>query len=497
MSGRITGLESRTIGTATALAIAALATLVLGLASATGLMAAPLETALARTAPHSFADVIERVRPAVVSVKVVRERGKREAAGARRELPEAFRRFFDRNMPRHPGQRRMPPGSGAPESAALGSGFIVDAEGHIVTNEHVIRGGGRITVTMHDGKSHDARLVGADAKTDLALLKIDAKVKLPFVGFGDSDKARVGDWVVTVGSPFGLGHTATAGIISARGREIGAGPYDDFLQIDAAINRGNSGGPAFDASGKVIGVNTAIFSPNGGSVGIGFAIPARIAKDVIAQLKEKGSVERGWLGVNIQRVTPDLAQGLKLDRPKGALVAQVTTESPAARAGLRQGDVILSVNGKDIRRFRDVARMIARVKPGATARLGIWRDGRKSTITATIDSLPDADKLARIEPGKLLGMRLAALDGEIRRAYRIEPHEHGVIVSDVEPESAAWRKGLRRGDLIVMIDRDRVVSPADVAERIEQARRGDGKAVLLLISRNTQQSFVALPLRDA
>lgn len=286
---------------------------------------------------------------------------------------------------------------------ALGSGFIIDPDGYVVTNNHVIDGADEITVILEGGDRLEAKVVGRDAKTDLALLKIDADEPLPYVSFGDSDAARVGDWVVAVGNPFGLGGSVTAGIISARGRDIHAGPFDDFLQVDAPINRGNSGGPLFSTSGEVIGINTAIYSPNGGNVGIGFATPSSLARTVIAQLREKGSVERGWLGVTIQSVTDDIADSLGLDEAEGALVSKVLPDSPAASAGLQQGDVILALNGQRITRFKTLPRLVAEAKTGKPATVTVWRDGREKDVTVTIGRMPeDTASLMGSDPGRLV-----------------------------------------------------------------------------------------------
>ena len=299
-------------------------------------------------------------------------------------------------------------------------------QGHIVTNNHVIAGAEKILVTMKDGSKLDAKLVGTDSRTDLALLKVDRKKAFPYVAFGDSDRSEVGDWIVAVGNPFGLDHTVTTGIISARGRSIGAGPYDDFLQIDAPINKGNSGGPAFNLSGEVIGVNTAIFSPTGGSVGIGFAIPSNLAKTVIAQLKDGGTVERGWLGVSIQNVTDGIANGVGLEKAEGAIVAGVAADGPADKAGLKIGDVILDVNGERIEEMPELPRVVAGVRPDSTAKIKVWRDGRMRTIDVKIGRLPDEKTLAATNnrgperTSGALGLTLAPLDAASRRAAGVD-----------------------------------------------------------------------------
>ena len=365
-----------------------------------------------------------------------------------------------------------------------------------MTNDHVVRGAEKILVTLKDEEQYEATLIGRDRKTDLALIKIEADRDLPFVPFGNSDAVRVGDWVVAVGNPFGLDHTVTAGIISARGRAIGNGPYDDFLQIDAPINKGNSGGPAFNLRGEVIGVNTAIFSPTGGSVGIGFAIPSSLAQEVIADLKENGTVERGWLGVNIQAVNKDMAASLNLDKARGAIVSTVMPDSPAAEAGLEQGDVILAVDGRRVRTVRDLPRLIAGIEGGKSAKLTVWRGGKEKTMRVRIGRMPESMRLSGGE-AEVQGMRLSGLDPTVRRAYGIGDDIAGVVVTGVAADSWAAKKGLTAGDVIVSVGNTRVSSPADVAARISQAKQQRQKAVLLLINREAQERFVALPLKAA
>tara|TARA_Y100001970_G_scaffold294365_1_gene451658 strand:+ start:16498 stop:17649 length:1152 start_codon:yes stop_codon:yes gene_type:complete len=345
--------------------------------------------------PGSFSVIIDRVGPAVVSIRVTRK------VPQTTEIPEPFKRFFGDNFGFQfgkPGQLRPHP---LPSVQGIGSGFFIDDDGHIVTNNHVVGDAEKIEVTLKDGKTYQAKLVGRDRKTDLALLKVDARKKFPFVRFGISAKTKVGDWVIALGSPFGLGHTATTGIVSARGRDIGSGPYDDFLQIDAPINRGNSGGPTFNVSGEVIGVNTAIISPTGVSAGIGFAVPSDMAKSVIAQLREKGAVSRGWLGVEIQQVTEDLAAGLRMKKPEGALISNVSKGSPAERAGLNVGDVIVAVNDERIEKMRELPRRIAGLINGRITKFGIFRDGKERIIKVIIGRMPTTKKIASVNRGNL------------------------------------------------------------------------------------------------
>ncbi len=485
-----------------------------------------LQSSTALTAPGEameqsvyggFADIVESVRPAVVNIEVTRKAGSRMSMEGEGQNPEEFfkryfdeeggegpsREFFERWFREFGGPRGERQGPMQQPMQAAGSGFIIDPEGIIVTNNHVVAGGDEIRVIMSDGREFEAELIGRDAATDLAVISIDAGEVLPFVAFGDSDATRVGDWVITIGNPFGLENSVTTGIVSARGRSIGAGRYDDFLQIDAPINRGNSGGPAFNTRGEVIGVNTAIFSPSGGSVGIGFAIPSDMVQEIVAELREDGSVERGWLGVHIQPVTEDLAEGLELKEAKGAVVAEVTDDSPAAAAELQAGDVIVEVDGKPVGDARDLTRMIARIDPGETAKLGLWRDGERREVSVELGTFPEADQMASLgqegptaEGESVMGMGLAKLDPEARAAFRIDEDTDGVVITDVEPDSWAARKGIRPGDVIVQAGLEPVSSPADVMAAVESAKKKDRKNVLVLVSREQLERFVTLPLQD-
>jgi len=448
-------------------------------------------TAAAALPADGYADLVEEVSPAVVFISTTQKAAPRTSRGLPdghmmpfppdSPLGEMFRHFFDR-MPQ---QKRRP-------TAALGSGFIIDASGDIVTNNHVIDGADAIKVKLPDGREYDAELVGSDPQTDLALLRVEADEPLPFVGFDDSDTLRAGDVVLAVGNPFGLGGTVTAGIVSARNRNINSGPYDDFIQTDAAINRGNSGGPLFDTKGGVVGVNTAIFSPNGGSVGIGFAIPSNIASDVIAQLKDKGSVERGWLGVQIQAVTPELASALGLDEPRGALVVEPTEDGPAIAAGLRQGDVIVGYNGKAITRLRDLPRAVAATAPGMNTDVTVWRDGEEQIIEVEIGRL-DRSQLAAANDNDdalssdRLGAELAMLDDRARSRLDLDEGVSGVLIVAVDDDGPAARQGLRPGDVIMQVGRTRVDRPQQVADVLAGLEE---KSVLLLINRQGRERFV-------
>lgn len=451
--------------------------------------AAPAATALERL--PSFADLVEKVNPAVVSIRVDEEVAA-QGPGAMPDLPfppgSPFEKFFRDMQPQGP--------DGAPRrrhATALGSGFLISADGFIVTNNHVVGDGKDITAVREDGTEMKAKLIGRDPKTDLALVKVESKEPLPYVVFGDSDGVRVGDWVLAVGNPFGLGGTVTTGIVSARGREIGAGPYDDFIQIDASINKGNSGGPTFDVQGNVVGVNTAIFSPTGGSVGIGFAIPSSIAQKVIAQLKKDGKVTRGWLGVTIQQVDDDLAASLSLDKARGALVAQVAEDSPAEDAGIKTGDVVLNVNGKEMEDVRAVSRTVADLEPETDAEIVVWRDGRRKTIDVEIGTFPENLEVAAAAPSE--GKPEAGTTESLGLALAETPD--GVVVRSVDPASDAAEKGVRPGDVIVKVSGRDVKKPADVVKGVEEASKADKNSVLLLLRTEEQQRFVALTLEKS
>ncbi|NQV57091.1 MAG: Do family serine endopeptidase [Rhodospirillales bacterium] len=455
--------------------------------------------------PVRIADVVDRVIPAVVTVNMTSHGQANGSQAESREFEEFSRRFFgddgrDRRQGEAPGRRR---GHGlekdGPKKTGLGSGFIIDKKGLIVTNNHVIDGSDEVSVPLNDGRKFEAKILGRDEKTDLALLKVETDKDLPFVEWAASDNVRIGDWVITNGNPFGVGQTVTTGIISARHRNIGAGPFDDYLQIDAPINRGNSGGPTFDTEGKVIGVNTAIFSPSGGNVGIGFAIPSSMAKSIIAELSENGTVQRGWLGVQIQGVTPEIADGLGLKKPSGALIAKVSPASPAMRAGLNRGDVILKVDDHEVKAFGDLPRMIAGIKVGTRTKLGIVRRGKEKSLMVEIGKAPNAIQVSATEPadGTVQGLKLAAIDKDARRNYRLSDAEGGVLIAGVNQSSRAAKAGLTAGDVILAIGDQAVKQPGDVDRFIETALEGKRTTVLLLISRRGGELFVALPIKRA
>ncbi len=461
----------------------------------------------------SFAPLVQEVLPAVVNVSAVQRPGKAAADGdaptgvdpvgdksgaapSVGALEDLLRRLLEEQ------ERKSSPNL---RGLALGSGFVVDPRGYIVTDDHVLENVDSVTVTFHDGSRHPARIVGRDTLTDLALLKVDTKQELPYVRWGDSDAVRVGDWVLAIGNPFGLDDTVSSGIISARGRDIHSGPYDDFLQIDASINRGNSGGPAFDLDGRVIGVNSAIYSPNGGSVGIGFAIPANLARPVVEQLMTHGRVERGWLGVQIQPVTAEIAEGFGLPRAAGALVAGVSPAGPAARAGFAQGDVILSVYGRDIERMRDLPLIVAEMPVGQPAEVTVWRRGQRVTLRPVIGLMPEDRQTAELSPPAAApqsaqradiaaGLRLAPLTAVQRRRLRVAQGVGGVVVTGVAADSPLGGAGLLPGDVIEMIGEARVSTPEEALRRLRAASAAGGKAIVLLVNRQGSNHYLALSL---
>jgi serine protease Do len=441
-------------------------------------------------APQGFADLVARVRPAVVTVATTERAAATEAASPfapGSEQDRMLRRFFGEGGAQ-PQQPRAAQG--------LGSGFLIDAAGHIVTNNHVVQGASAVRITLEDGRELPARVVGRDPRTDLALLKVEAGAPLPFLALGDSDRARPGDWVVALGNPFGLGGTVTAGVVSARSRDIGAGPYDDFIQVDAPINRGNSGGPLFSTAGEVIGVNTAIFSPNGGSVGIGFAIPSNMVKSVVAQLKENGHVERGFLGAATQPVTPALAEALRLPAPSGALVSQVEEGSPAQRAGLKPGDVVTAVGDTAVASPRELARAIGEARPGSTVALSVRRDGATQELSVTLAELRDGRQQAAAEPRQegraSIGVSLAPLTDPARAQLGLPRGARGAVVAEVRPGSPAEHAGLRPGDVVTAVGGQDVADAEGAAKAIRAATREPGAAVALRILRDGRSAFVAV-----
>ena len=445
---------------------------------------------------RSYARLVEALLPAVVNVQV--ERTERAAPMpapfADPEMRRFFERFFGQPFPRQP--ERQP----RFRMRGEGSGFFVDGKGHIVTNAHVVDGAEKVTVVLQDGTRLDARIVGVDEKTDLAVLKVQPKAEAVWVEFGDSSKVRVGDKVVAVGNPFGLGGTVTAGIVSSTGRELGASPYDEFIQIDAPINRGNSGGPTFNLDGEVVGVNSIIVSPSGGNIGIGFAISANTAKQVVAELIDKGVVQRGWLGVQIQPLDEDLAKSLGVPDTKGALIAKVEPGSPAEKAGIEAGWVIREFNGVTIDRLRTLSRAVGAVPPGKKVSLTAFVDGRERNVTVEIGRQPSEQRVAHAESGEpaagqpRLGLGLAALTPELRQRFDVEPGVEGVLVSEVQPDGPAAEKGVQEGDVILAVGGKRVRTPAEVVETVRKAHADGRKSVLVQLWREGQQRFVAIPM---
>ena len=473
----------------------------LGATALTGVTATTLpfdakaETVFNHAPAEGFADLVEKVMPAVISVEVkfanvsnLTEDEPQLRVPGLDDLPEnsPFRRFFEQ-LPEFRGNPQMPMPRNRQQQGE-GSGFIISADGYAVTNDHVVKDAEEVVVKTSDGREYSADVVGTDSKTDLALLKMKGGGNFAHVKFSDKE-ARVGDWVIAVGNPFGLGGTVTTGIVSARGRDIGAGPYDDFLQIDAPINRGNSGGPAFNLNGEVVGVNTAIFAPGGGgSVGIGFAIPASIARDIVQTLRDNGKVTRGWLGVQIQPVTDEIAESMGLTGAKGALVSDVTDNSPAAKAGVRTGDTVVSVNGTEILEPKDLARRIAQIKPGEPVDLTVIRDGKPTTVSVEIGSMPSDADLSKAPSVKPAPASLSSLGLSLEQ----EPTGEGVTVTAVDPGSAAEEKGLRVGDTILQLNGRDVADVDDFKRELDTATRSGQKKVLMLVRTGDRQRFLAM-----
>ncbi len=459
--------------------------------------------------PPSFADLVEKLTPSVVNISTTQKiKGTPglplfELPNGE-DLPPEFRDFFEHFA--NPGGKPI-----EREVFALGSGFIIDESGYIATNNHVIADAEEITVILSDNTKLKAKIIGRDAKTDLALLKVDAGRKLPAALLGDSDKARVGDWVIAIGNPFGLGGTVTAGIVSARARNLNAGPFDDFIQTDAPINRGNSGGPMFNMKGEVIGINTAIFSPSGGSVGIGFAIPTSLAKSVFTQLKASGHIERGWLGVVIAPVTDEVADSVGLKKPYGALVMNVAKGSPSEKAGIQPGDIITSYDGKEIKEMRNLPRAVAETGIGKTVPVEIWRNGASKTVNVKIGEMKDTEEAATEsggEPGEdksapsgkskeMLGLALAPLTGAERERHDIPANVKGVVITRVKPDSEARQQGIQPGDVITQIGSSPVTTPKEVGDAAAAARKAGRKYVLVRIQRGRETMvFVTLPVKE-
>jgi serine protease Do len=456
--------------------------------------------------PVGFADIVERVKPSVISVKVnINEKVAKDDSGSNDDSPfqpgSPMERFFRRfggpdGLP--PGMRGLPRGHGA--VTGQGSGFFISADGYAVTNNHVVDGADKVEVTTDDGTIYKAKVIGTDARTDLALIKVEGGSNFPFAKLSDG-KPRIGDWVLAVGNPFGLGGTVTAGIVSASGRDIGNGPYDDFIQIDAPVNKGNSGGPAFNTEGEVMGVNTAIYSPSGGSVGIAFSIPASTVKTVIAQLKDKGSVSRGWIGVQIQPVTPDIADSLGLKKAEGALVAEPQANGPAAKAGIESGDVITAVNGETVKDARELARTIGGFAPGNAVKLNVLHKGQDKVVNLTLGQLPNtveakADNNDDSDKGSTTrGTDVPRLGLTVAPANSVAgAGKDGVVVTEVDPKSAAADRGFKEGDVILEVAGKSVTTAGDVRDAIKAAASDNKNSVLMRVKSGGSSRFVAVPL---
>ncbi len=488
----------------------------LGAAIIAGAVSIPLiyQTSSASAAPagatvtnagtdSSFASVVDADKPAVVTIVTTMKAQDQAEDGDSSQMQEQFKQFFEQQG--IPGPRQAPAPKSDERAQALGSGFIVSPDGYIVTNNHVIANATEIKVTLDDGTELAGKLIGADPKADLAVVKVDAKKPLPTVAWGDSEKLRLGDRVLAIGNPFGIGTTVTAGIVSARGRDLHSGPYDDFIQIDAPINHGNSGGPLVDGEGKVVGINTAIYSPNGGSVGVGFAIPADQAKTIVAKLQKDGSIDHGYLGVQIQPVTQDVADALGLAKPAGALVADVTKDSPAAHAGLKQGDTITAVGDKPVSTPKDLSRLVADLSPGDKEAITVWREGKSINLKVAIGGNDDGkQELAafngaeKAEPaGPRIGVALADLTPDVRERMGLPHDVEGVVVANVSPDKPAAEAGLKAGDIILSVNAETVHDASEAKKAVAAVAKAEKKSVLLLIQRGNNKTFVAVPFAAA
>jgi len=457
--------------------------------------------------PVGFADIVEHVKPSVISVKVNINEKVSSKDDNNDDSPFQPGSPMERFFRRFGGPDGLPPGlRGNPRGGhgmvtGQGSGFFISADGFAVTNNHVVDGADKVEVTTDDGKVYKAKVIGTDARTDLALIKVEGGSDFPFAKLSDG-KPRIGDWVLAVGNPFGLGGTVTAGIVSASGRDIGNGPYDDFIQIDAPVNKGNSGGPAFNTEGEVMGVNTAIYSPSGGSVGIAFSIPASTVKSVIAQLKDKGSVSRGWIGVQIQPVTADIADSLGLKKAEGALVAEPQANGPAAKAGIESGDVITAVNGETVKDARELARTIGGLAPGVSVKLNVLHKGTDKVVNLTLGQLPntleakaDNDNNDDDKGSATKGTDVPKLGMTVAPANSVAgAGKEGVVVTEVDPKSAAAERGFKEGDVILEVAGKTVANAGEVREAINAARADSKNSVLMRIKSGGSSRFVAVPL---
>ncbi|MGY5810497.1 DegQ family serine endoprotease [Rhizobium sp. LEGMi198b] len=452
----------------------------------------------------SFAPIVDADKPAVVTVTTTMKVTDTSADAGDSPMDEQFRQFFENQGIPFP-QQEAPQHRPAQRAMALGSGFLISPDGVIVTNNHVIQNATDIKVTLDDGTELPAKLLGADAKSDLAVLKIKAPKPLATVAWGDSDKLKLGDQILAIGNPFGIGTTVTAGIVSARGRDLHSGPYDDFIQIDAPINHGNSGGPLVDRDGNVVGINTAIYSPNGGSVGVGFAIPSDQAKAIVAKLEKNGSIDHGYLGVAIQPVTADVADAVGLSQAQGALVASVNDGTPAARAGIKTGDIVTAVGSETVKSPKDLSRLVADLSPGDKRSLTVWRDGKSMDVNVTLGGNDDSKQAAndsgdgKVQPSNQpsIGVGLANLTPDLREQLNLPHGVEGAVVASVNPDKSAAAAGIQAGDIIVSVNDQPVHSAHDAQNAVAQAGKAGRKSVLLLIERGGDKTFVAVPFSAA
>jgi serine protease Do len=446
--------------------------------------------------PTGFADIVQRVKPSVISVKVtMKDQAADVSDDGLDQLSPPMQRFFRQ----FGGPEGSPPGMrnhrGHGVIMGQGSGFFISSDGYAVTNNHVVNGADKVEVTTDDGKTYSAKVIGTDPRTDLALIKVEGGSNFPFAKLA-GDKPRIGDWVLAVGNPFGLGGTVTAGIVSASGRDIGNGPYDDFIQIDAPVNKGNSGGPAFNMQGEVVGVNTAIYSPSGGSVGIAFSIPAPTVKSVIAQLKDKGSVTRGWIGVQIQPVSQDIADNLGLKKAEGAMVLEPQANGPAAKAGIESGDVITAVNGEAVKDPRELARTIGNLGPGADVKLNVLHAGKNETLSLTLGKLPAVQEANNANPSQ--GSDVPRLGLTVAPASSVAgAGKTGVVVTDIDPNSAAASRGVKEGDVILEVAGKSVANPGDISEAVKAAHADNKSSVLMKVRSAEGARYVAIPVTNA
>ncbi|EJT06717.1 DegQ family serine endoprotease [Rhizobium sp. CCGE 510] len=467
-------------------------------------VAAPADSGGVLAASGSFASIVDADKPAVVTITTTMKATDVSADQQGLPMDEQFRQFFeDQGIPL---PRQAPKNHPAQQAMALGSGFIISPDGVVVTNNHVIDNAVDIKVTLDDGTELPAKLIGTDPKSDVAVVKIEAPKPLQTIAWGDSDRLKLGDQILAIGNPFGIGTTVTAGIVSARGRDLHSGPYDDFIQIDAPINHGNSGGPLVDRSGNVVGINTAIYSPNGGSVGVGFAIPSDEAKAIVAKLQKNGSIDHGYLGVQIQPVTKDVADAVGLDKTGGALVAAVTADTPAAQAGVKPGDIITSVGGDSVKTPKDLSRLVADLSPGAKKSLRVWRDGKVINLNVTVGGNEDGQKQAAAESldskGEAsgqpsLGIGLADLTPDMRQQLNLPRSISGAVVASVNPDKSAAAAGIQSGDVIVSVNDRPVHNTRDAKTAIAEAGNAGRKSVLLLVERDGNKTFVAVPFNAA